>query len=108
MSIKGIDGQIMLAKVTELTRDTNSQLRKNELMQDYMSIQGKLLEEHREQAVTEREEAQRVAIQREREGSGGSAGSGHHSSAEESTLLSQADLEEELGVDKDRIIDIRV
>ena len=106
MSIKGIDTQIMVTRAAELAKESSNQIKRNELMQDYMSVQGRLIEEHEKQMVTGLNEAQEVAIQREREGSRGGAFAEGQARGESS--LSDQELDEELLSGENHIIDIKV
>lgn len=107
MSIKGIDAQIMVTRTAELSKESSNQIKRNELMQDYMSVQGRLMEEHEKQMVTGLQEAQEAVIQREREGSRGGADPEERDRRSGSSLSDQ-ELAEELDGGEDHLIDIKV
>lgn len=57
MSIKGIDTQIMITRSAELVKESSNQLKKNELMQEYMNIQAAEFERQKKQGVIKASEA---------------------------------------------------
>ncbi|MDR3278764.1 MAG: hypothetical protein LBT12_08315 [Oscillospiraceae bacterium] len=71
MSIKGIDAQIMVARTTEYVRETDHQMRRNELMQDYLNVQGKLANEAEGQNVIKTVKAEASALHLDEKGADG-------------------------------------
>jgi len=72
MSIKGIDAQIMITRTAELARDSSAQLRRNELMQDYLAAQTRALETQEKKSVAKTLNTQKGELRpdNDREGNG--------------------------------------
>ena len=73
MSIKGIDAQLMITRAADLARDASQQVRKNELVQDYLSAQMNAQEQFEIQKAPKTNESEKVKLnldkESEREGS---------------------------------------
>lgn len=67
MSIKGIDTQIMITRSAELVKESSNQLKKNELMQDYMNIQAAEFERQKKQGVLKASEAGELRLHQDGE-----------------------------------------
>ncbi|NLO47743.1 MAG: hypothetical protein GX111_05410 [Clostridiales bacterium] len=51
MSIKGIDNQLMVTRAADYAKEASTQLKRSELMQDYLYVQTKMLENRKKQVV---------------------------------------------------------
>ena len=66
MSIKGIDGQIMVARTAEVSQNQNlANARRGEIHQDQVALQGQAEDLHETQTVSRSEEPEQVGIQQE-------------------------------------------
>ncbi|MDR1117320.1 MAG: hypothetical protein LBL09_03625 [Oscillospiraceae bacterium] len=71
MSIKGIDSQMMIARATDFVKESSNQLKKNELMQDYLAVQAKLESEHESNMVTRKTHLEQADMKLNKDGKGG-------------------------------------
>lgn len=68
MSIKGIDAQIMVTRTAEASKDISAELRKGELFQNQIAVQGRSQDEQETRMVVRTEQAEQAEIrQRENE-----------------------------------------
>jgi len=109
MSIKGIDAQMMITRATELTKDSSAQLRKNELMHDYLAAQTRAIETRENQSVARTLKPQEIEIHlnNDREGSGGWTGPDGEREAEEREQADQDRLAQLAPIDP-HTIDITI
>lgn len=70
MSIRGIDNQLMITRATEMVKDSDASLRKNELMQDYLAIQSQIEGEKEKAMVGEALEVQEAEVKLDKDGEG--------------------------------------
>jgi uncharacterized protein (DUF3084 family) len=77
MSIKGIDNQIMITRAAELVRETSAQLKKTELMQDYLNVQSLELEKQKKHIVQKTPEIAHVEQIKDKQREGGSREAAH-------------------------------
>lgn len=82
MSIKGIDAQLMVTRAAEYAKESSVQQRKNELLQDYLSVQAKVAETQEKQKVAKTVQAEAAGIQLDKDAEG-YGGHGYDSSSEE-------------------------
>lgn len=92
MSIKGIDNQIMVHRVTDYTREASVQNKRDEFAQIMQGYQGKVVAEHEKKQVQQLKQKMNAAITREKpsrdqpndskrkkkRGQGGDQGKGKH------------------------------
>jgi hypothetical protein len=64
----------MVARTTEFVKETDHQMRRNELMQDYLNVQGKLASEAKGQNVRITVKAEASALHLDEKGGGGGGG----------------------------------
>ncbi|NLT57758.1 MAG: hypothetical protein GXX99_02210 [Clostridiales bacterium] len=108
MSIKGIDAQMMVTRAVDYARESSAQLKKSELMQDYMAVQGRLLEQQGQKSVGGAQKAEQAGIHPDRQRGGGQAASDQErGTAEDSAAHSERELSEALGEPEAHLIDIR-
>jgi hypothetical protein len=76
MSIKGIDAQIMVARTAEFAKESDHQVRRDGLMQDYQAVQSKLASEAEKRVVVKTAKSETAALHADGHGarSGGGAG----------------------------------
>lgn len=67
MSIKGIDAQLMVTRAADLAKDSSTQLKKNELMQDYLAVHAKAVEHQEQTKVAKAIESQQVSINKDKD-----------------------------------------
>jgi 23S rRNA-/tRNA-specific pseudouridylate synthase len=65
MSIRGIDGQMMINRTTEYTRDASAQIKQGEVTQDYLALQNKVLAEQQREQVTHLEGKESAGVRLE-------------------------------------------
>ena len=75
MAIRGIDAQHMVTRAAEFMKDSSQQLRKNELLQDYLAVQSKVIDEKDKKTVSRTLETEKTGLHPD-QGGGGSAGYG--------------------------------
>ncbi|MCL1828980.1 MAG: hypothetical protein FWG32_05735 [Oscillospiraceae bacterium] len=107
MSIKGIDAQMMIARVPDFVRETSTQLKVGDLMQEYLAVQNKIMEDREKSMVTKTNSPHHTELRLENESDG--TGSYYESSEnrERENSSQQSVLDEEIGVNE-HIIDIRL
>ena len=110
MSIKGIDSQLMITRAAELMKDSSVQLKKNELMQDFLAVQSKVIEEHEKQKVARAQETQEAEIQleRDRDSAQGERQGGASKRKKEETQDPNQKLLEQLDSTGNHKIDIKI
>lgn len=60
----------MVTRTAEMTKDSSVQMKRNELMQDFLSVQNKAMEEHDQHAVTETTKSEEAALHADKEADG--------------------------------------
>ena len=106
MSIKGIDAQIMLARVPDFVREASTQLKVGDLMREYLAVQNKIAEEREKSMVIKTNQTYKPELRTENDSEG--AGAYYESSENRKHELSQQSvLDEEIGVNE-HIIDIKL
>lgn len=75
MSIKGIDTQIMVTRSSELAKESSNQLRRTDLMQDYLNVHAAELERHKQKMVLKTVATEQAKLHTDKDGSGGSTAS---------------------------------
>ena len=107
MSIKGVDAQIMIARAPDYVRETSTQLKVGDLMQEYLAVQNKVAEDREKSMVLKTGQTYKdeLRLENEKEGSGAYYESdedhGRRASSEPSVL------DEEIGVNE-HLIDIKL
>ena len=74
MSIKGIDAQHMVTRAAEFVKDASVQQRKNELLQDYLTVQSKVVDAQEKQKVPKTLETEKMRMHPDQDGGGGYGG----------------------------------
>ncbi len=62
MSIRGIDGQMMITRTTDFARDASVQLRRGEVSQDYLAYQNKVLSDMQKEQVSGLEQKEEARV----------------------------------------------
>jgi hypothetical protein len=95
MAIKGIDTQIMVTRTAEYVKESEHQMRRNDLMQDYLNVQGKLASEAAGRNVVKTVKAEASALHPDEKGGGGggseSAPRGHAEADEDGESFSDGE-----------------
>ena len=76
MSIRGIDTQIMIARTSDVSRDTSALQKKPEVTQDYQAIASKLNEEVEQKRVQHTSESEMEKLHADKDGGGKGSGGG--------------------------------
>ena len=71
MSIRGVDGQLMISRSADIAKEVSSAQRKTELSQDFLAIQGKIMAERDGQSVGGAIEVQAAEVRLEKDAEGG-------------------------------------
>jgi len=83
MSIKGIDSQIMIARLPDNVRDTHALVKRPEVAQEYLAARQKVLEAQEQTKVIKSHESEmeqiRTDVDKESEGKQGEGEGGHKS-----------------------------
>ena len=93
MSIRGIDNQIMVARTSDVARDSTAMQKKPEVTQDYQAIQTKMNVAHDQQRVAQTNESEMEHLRPDEDG-GNSAGQGGGGGGSKS---GEKEQEEDLG-----------
>ena len=104
MAIKAIDNQAMIQRTAEYAKDHSIQNKKNELMHDYMTVQGRVEEQRQKNTVGKLLEKNDPKVQREREERGGR----NPSQGKSKTLKQKKEKEGTAEPESGHIIDIRL
>jgi hypothetical protein len=68
MAIRGIDAQIMVTRTAEFSKDAVAQLKRNELLQDYLTVQSKETDMREAETVQRTPESEHMALHPDRDG----------------------------------------
>ena len=60
MSIKGIDNQLMVTRAADYAKEASTQLKRSDLMQDYLYVQTKMLENRKKQVVLKTAKSEQI------------------------------------------------
>ena len=107
MSIKGVDAQIMIARVPDFVRETSAQLKVGDLMQEYLAAQTKAAEDREKSMVTKTNQAYKPELRLENESDGTGAYYESSENDKRENVPQQSVLDEEIGVNE-HIIDIKL
>ena len=105
MSIKGIDTQIMIARTTDMARDTSALQKKPELAQEFLAVKERINDEQDQSRIAKTLETKASELHPDDEGGGGAGYSGDGSGEGRRHGESDADM---LVPADEHVIDIKV